>query len=52
MLTSAERSAKRIIYIEVARREAVRHGHPDWSHLMAYGPCGKASIVDARMRAA
>lgn len=28
----------------MAMREAFAHGHPDWSHLMAYGPCTIFSI--------
>lgn len=25
--------------VEQASREAAAHGHPEWSHLMAHGPC-------------
>lgn len=28
----------------LAIREAIAHGHPDWSHLMAFGPCTIFSI--------
>lgn len=44
-MTDAERDVKRLIAIEVARREAIRHGHPQWSHLVAHGPCKKLSLV-------
>lgn len=44
-MTNAERDVKRLIEIEVARREAIKHGHPQWSHLFAHGPCTKRSIV-------
>lgn len=43
-MTDAERDVKRLTRIEVARREAIRHGHPQWSHLTAYGPCTKRTM--------
>lgn len=44
-MTNAEHDARRIIRSEVARLEAIRHGHPEWSHAVAYGPCRKPSIT-------
>ena len=41
-MTNAERDCKRIAD---GIREAIAHGHPNWSHLFAYGPCKKESKV-------